>query len=197
MSEVMNSKCEQLIEYTGNANFKVTNSSVPSKMLDTRIKITERRINCAEVDIGRYSIFQIANWFLQKSPMTQKKLQKLCYYAQAWFYALKGIRLADSDFQAWVHGPISPILYERFKPFGFDTIKLKHGCVVSIDEEDKTLLEDVWETYGNYSGNALEALAHYEEPWIQARIGYASNERCCIVISPDSMKSYYQSIYKK
>lgn len=39
-----------------------------------------------------------------------KKLQKLCYYAQAWAYALKGYRLEDTDYQAWVHGPFSPAL---------------------------------------------------------------------------------------
>ncbi len=33
--------------------------------------------------------------------MTHKKLQKLCYFAQAWCFALRGYRLADTDFQAW------------------------------------------------------------------------------------------------
>ena len=49
---------------------------------------------------GKYSVFDIANWFLSKGEMTQKKLQKLCYYAQAWCYALKGYRLEDTDYQA-------------------------------------------------------------------------------------------------
>ena len=75
-------------------------------------------------EVGKYSIFDIANWFLNKNNMTQKKLQKLCYYAQAWYYALKDKRLMRSDFQAWVHGPVSPALYERFRDFGYDTNKM-------------------------------------------------------------------------
>ena len=73
---------------------------------------------------GKYSVFEVANWFLTKEAMTHKKLQKLCYYAQAWCYALKGYRLMDTVFEAWVHGPVSPVLYDKFKCFRFNSIKL-------------------------------------------------------------------------
>lgn len=144
---------------------------------------------------GKYSVFDIADWFLTKEPMTQKKLQKLCYYAQAWTYALKGYRLEDTDFQAWIHGPVSPVLWEKFKSFGYDTIHIKGTVQFAFDEEDVTLLEDVWDTYGENTGNALEALAHREMPWIEARKGYEPNERCTVVISPQTMAAYYRSIY--
>lgn len=36
-----------------------------------------------------YSIFQIADWILNKKAIRLKKLQKICYYAQAWNLALK------------------------------------------------------------------------------------------------------------
>lgn len=144
---------------------------------------------------GRYSIYDIANWFLLKGEMTHKKLQKLCYYAQAWCYALKGYRLGDTDFQAWVHGPVSPALWERFKSFGYDPIKIKGNVKNTISPEDIELLEDVWDTYGEETGNALEALTHREEPWIEARRGYEPDERCTIVILPETMARYYKSIY--
>ena len=146
-------------------------------------------------EIGKYSIIDIADWFLKKGNMTQKKLQKLCYYAQAWCYALYGYRLINSDFQAWVHGPVSPVLYEKFRHFGFETIRIKGEININLDDEDAKLLEDVWETYGDRTGNALEALTHTEEPWLEARRGYSDNERCTVVISPDSMKRYYRRIY--
>lgn len=144
---------------------------------------------------GKYSIFDVANWFLHKKPMTQKKLQKMCYYAQAWCYALKGYRLADTDFQAWIHGPVSPVLYDRFKLFGFKPIMMKGNFKSPFKKEDEELLEDVWTTYGDETGNSLEALSHREEPWIKARHGYEPNERCMVVITPESMKEYYKSIY--
>lgn len=144
---------------------------------------------------GRYSIFEVANWFLAKESMTHKKLQKLCYYAQAWFYTLKGIVLEDTEFEAWVHGPVSPELYDRFKGFEFNPIRMKGEYKTSILPEDQELLESVWETYGDHTGNALEALSHSESPWIEARKGCSSGERCSNCISLESMKEYYQSIY--
>lgn len=144
---------------------------------------------------GRYSVFEIANWFLLKEPMTQKKIQKLCYYAQAWCYTLKDFRLMDTVFEAWVHGPVSPALYDKFKGFGYSSIRLVGKVTSHIADEDIELLESVWETYGDHTGNALEALSHSEPPWIEARIGYAPNERCNVPISIESMKKYYASIY--
>lgn len=146
-------------------------------------------------EMAKYSIFEIANWFLLKETMTHKKLQKLCYYAQAWFYALKDFRLTDATFEAWIHGPVSPVLYDKFKAFSFHAIKLAGDYIPRIDSEDEELLESVWQTYGDHTGNALEALSHSEPPWIEARIGYEPNERCNVPISVDTMKKYYSSIY--
>lgn len=144
---------------------------------------------------GKYSVYEIANWFLLKETMTHKKLQKLCYYAQAWCYALKDFCLMDTTFEAWVHGPVSPVLYDKFKSFGYSSIKLVGSYVPHIDEDDIELLESVWQTYGDHTGNALEALSHSELPWIEARTGYGPDERCSVPISVESMKKYYRSIY--
>lgn len=144
---------------------------------------------------ARYSILEIANWFLHKESMSHKKLQKLCYYAQAWFYTLKDFRLTDAIFEAWVHGPVSPVLYDKFKSFGYHKIKLVGVYTPHIEEDDLELLESVWETYGDHTGNALEALTHSEQPWIEARKGYLPTESCNVPISVESMKKYYASIY--
>lgn len=192
MREVMNFKCSNTIN-TGIANYYTTMTT--NLKTDTSNIIVDNSSQIIRIDVGKYSVFEIANWFLNKSTMTQKKLQKLCYYAQAWCYALRGYRLIDSDFQAWVHGPVSPVLYEKFKGFGYDAIKISGQYICHIEAEDVNLLEDVWETYGNQTGNALEALTHREIPWIEARKGYSENERCTVVISPESMSKYYKSIY--
>ncbi|MGN1190718.1 MAG: Panacea domain-containing protein, partial [Candidatus Ornithospirochaeta sp.] len=146
-------------------------------------------------DEPKYDLFDVANWFLCKANLSQKKLQKLCYYAQAWSYALNGYRLMNSDFQAWIHGPVSPALYERFRSYGYDTIKIHISHAPVFEKKDEKLLNDVWETYGSKTGNALEALSHTEDPWIEARRGYSEKERCSVVISPTAMRDYYRSIY--
>lgn len=190
MRQVVNFKCSNQSSTTG-ASFSNSTTSATSSNGDIFFE-SEPFVEC---EIGKYSVFDIADWFLKKGNMTQKKLQKMCYYAQAWCYALNGYRLMNSDFQAWIHGPVSPALYEKFRRFGYDTIKIKRNVNIELDKQDEELLEDVWETYGDRTGNALEALTHREAPWIEARKGYSENERCTVVISPESMKRYYKSIY--
>ena len=153
--------------------------------------------NAETIDNGKYSIYDVADWFLLKEQMTHAKLQKLCYYAQAWFYALRDKRLADTDFQAWVQGPVSPALFDRFKGFGYETIKITCNFNPPIQKEDLDLLNDVWDTYGDKTGNALEALSNRELPWLEARRGYGVRDECLVVITPESMKRYYTSIYNR
>ena len=57
------------------------------------------------------NVRDIANWFLSHDSMTHKKVQKLCYYAQAWYCALyDGSPLFSDEIQAWVHGPCNPLI---------------------------------------------------------------------------------------
>lgn len=185
---------------TGNTtSCNVYNSYITSAIpvnADNYIYLEADKICCINTeDTGKYSVFDIANWFLYKGEMTVKKMQKLCYYAQAWCYALKGYRLENTDFQAWVDGPASPALWERFKAFGYNPIRIKGRYTFEIDKEDLKLLEDVWDTYGEDTGNSLEVLSQRELPWIEARKGYEPDEKCSVVISPGSMASYYKSVY--
>ena len=140
------------------------------------------------------SIFDVANWFLAKERMTHKKLQKLCYYAQAWSNAICPQPISDAEFEAWIHGPVCRELYNRYRDYGFDYIP-QHTPVDVFTKEEKSLLEDVWETYGDMSANGLEALSHSEPPWQKARLGYAPNDNCNVVISASDMAEYYRSIY--
>jgi len=194
MKEVMNFKFDNSISSGNACYYSAVTSAIPNNENNYIIVESYNKIEKPK-EIGKYSVFEIANWFLNKENMTQKKIQKLCYYAQAWCYALIGKRLIKSDFQAWIHGPVSPVLYDKFKQFGYATIKINGAYKCSIEKDDIDLLEDVWETYGDKTGNALEALTHRELPWIEARRGYAEDERCTVVISPETMKTYYKSIY--
>lgn len=179
----------ELMMTTGLANY--SNTSVSAGPLQGRIPGGYPRCVNSE---AKYSVFDVANWFLAHEAMTQKKLQKLCYYAQAWFYALKNQRLMNTEFQAWVHGPVSPVLYACFKSFGFEKIKIKGTLKFPFSDEDTAFLNRVWETYGGKTGNALEALSHHELSWQEARRGYGEFERCSVAISPASMRDFYNSI---
>lgn len=143
----------------------------------------------------QYSIFEIASYFLSKESMTHKKLQKLCYYAEAWCYALLDYKLTtDTHFVAWVHGPVSPTLYAKFRGYGWLDIP-KNNSIMVFDDKVTNLLEDVWFTYGELTGNALEVLSHSEDPWRNSRKGLREDESSNRKINPEIMKSYYKSIY--
>ena len=60
-------------------------------------------------------IFALAKAFLAISEMTNKKLQKLCYYAKAWYLAIYDQNLVEEQFHAWVHGAVQPALYFQYK----------------------------------------------------------------------------------
>lgn len=145
-----------------------------------------------------YSIYNIATWFLNKESMTPKKLQKLCYYAQAWSNALFGDPLIkDTNFEAWAHGPVSSELYSKYKDYRWNSIERSDTLNFEIDEQTNDLLESVWLTYGDKSANELEALTHTELPWksARARVGVSEGQRCNEIISDEDMKNYYRSIY--
>lgn len=58
-------------------------------------------------------------------------------------------------------------------------------------------LDEVWDVYGRYDGKFLEDLTHQEDPWIEARHGYAPSERCTVDIDTNRMKMYYRQKLKE
>lgn len=141
------------------------------------------------------TIEDLADWFLAKEPMTQKKLQKLCYYAVAWGYALMDRHIVENDeFQAWVHGPVSPTLFTKYHDRGWTEIT-SNKPAPKFPKVVEELLESVWSTYGSKDGTELEALSHTEQPWREARAGLSPTDRSTNTISKDTMRTFYRTIY--
>ena len=58
------------------------------------------------------NIFDVAKYILeQRGRMSTMKLQKLCYYAQAWSLVWDDEPLFDEDFEAWANDPVCPKLF--------------------------------------------------------------------------------------
>ena len=152
-------------------------------------KLSESVVFATCVDSN--NIFVLANAFLSFAPMTNKKLQKLCYYAKAWYLALYNENLIDESFQAWVHGAVNPNLYFKYKKFGFDKIPQVLN-VDNIPEHFLSFAKEIYEVYGHFTGDQLENLNHQEDPWINARGNYKPWENCYNVISENDMKNYYR-----
>ena len=145
----------------------------------------------------------VAEYFLwkgqsEKKPVTNKKLQKLLYYSQAWSLVLRDKKLFDEKIEAWVHGPAVREVYLEYKNFGFDPISknIKGEDIEKIPSEVKSLLDQIWSIYGKYDAAYLEHLTHSEEPWQKAREGLESHIGSANEISLESMKTYYSSKLK-
>ena len=149
-----------------------------------------------------HSALDIAAWFLNEvdrkagDSITNLKLQKLVYYAQAWALAILDRPLFEEDFRAWAHGPVSLDVWHAFKDFGWNALPAPRD-VPEFDEEVEELLKDVLSSYGEHSAKKLEELTHSEEPWLLARGDLAPEERSMEIIPKSHMKKYYRKRYEQ
>lgn len=148
-------------------------------------------------NINNYS--EIADFFLALANetgeiITNLKLQKLVYYAQAWHLANFKKPLFEADFEAWVHGPVIPKLYQQYKERGSQpilTTKKLEDLKACFDVKTLNFLRMVADAYISEGGYNLELMTHKEDPWITARRGFEPDEKCQVVISKNSMKEFY------
>ena len=62
------------------------------------------------------TVFDTAEYILKKcGPMSATKLQKLCYYCQAWSLVWDEEPLFHENIEAWINGPVIPVLYQKHK----------------------------------------------------------------------------------
>lgn len=151
-----------------------------------------------------YNINDVADYIILRftqnedfSDLINLKLQKLLFYIQAWSLGIRGFRFVDAEFQAWAHGPVCRVIFDRFKDtkglYSFLHIgDVKNPNVFALfEKEDSDFIEFILENYGGFSGVQLEEMTHNETPWIMARKGVSSLERCENVITDQSMRDYY------
>lgn len=145
------------------------------------------------------NLLEIARWFLTHESMTHKKIQKLCYYAQAWYCTLyDGTPLFSERIEAWVHGPVIPALYTHYADYRWENIpQLTRIGEPDFTEEETRVLEAVYATYGRFTGDELERLTHSESPWIEARGDLKPWEPCTAEITIPSMRAYYSKKYEQ
>ncbi len=131
------------------------------------------------------------------------KLQKLLYYCQAWFLAFGKGPLFDGKFQAWVHGPVSRHVYDRFKDSKYlyssvSTDNINPGFSYdNLKAGEKAHIDAVLGVYASFTGDQLEEMAHREVPWITARGGIPLHERCEREIDENVMEDYYKARLKQ
>lgn len=128
------------------------------------------------------SISDMAGYILrQMGPMQAAKLQRLCYYAQAWHLAWNHVPLFDEDFYAWKTGPVCLELADS----EMNLEKLPAG---ELTDGEKETIGHVMEHYGSRDVWWLGQMICMEDPWREAVKEAGAGIG---VITKESMERYY------
>jgi uncharacterized phage-associated protein len=130
--------------------------------------------------------------------VTHMMLQKLMYYVQGWSLGTGRGEMFEGAFEAWQHGPVAPALYQQFKRFGDNPIPPGEGrAAPELDDNQRHLIEWVWERYSKYSAPHLRHLTHTERPWQEARADLPEGARSEAPIAPATMAAFFEAQYRK
>ena len=116
------------------------------------------------------NVFDVAHYILSTvgGYVSTVKLQKLCYYAQAWHLARFGVPLFPEEFERWDNGPVCRELYQIHRGnFSMDAASI--AAELRLNEDLSTdecgTVELVLGKYGVLEGDELSELSHGEDPW--------------------------------
>lgn len=128
--------------------------------------------------------------------LTNLKLQKLLYYAQAWHLVNFQKPIFRDPLRAWALGPVVSSIYADLKKYGATPIPYKP----SGSEDDPfaksqlAFLRECYVVFSNFSASQLVSMSHNELPWIDTwNDGMGMN----CEISHASMKKFYSELYRK
>lgn len=143
------------------------------------------------ITVTHITALDVANYFLFKANddgdlITNLKMQKLLYYAQAWHLVNFDAPLFKETIRAWALGPVVKEVYDKLKEFGASPIKYestgKETAVFSKKQVD--YLNEFYDVFFELSAHDLVNMTHNETPWKEA-FKYKRN------ISRESMKEFY------
>ena len=113
--------------------------------------------------------------------LTPMQLQKLAFFAQGFSLAIRdGVELFEQNVEAWEWGPVVRDIYSGLRRYGADGVDgriheyewrqyaMERGPVVRarMDNDDRSIVKGVYDTYGHLSGGELSELTHrIGTPW--------------------------------
>ena len=142
------------------------------------------------------SVFDVAAYILEKQGgMSTWKLQKLCYYAQAWSLVWDDASLFSERIEAWANGPVVRDLYGEHRG-RFHISSLRKGKASRLDSDQRDTVNAVLAFYGDMEPAALSDMTHREQPWRETRAeaGLSPGERGEAEIPLGTMAEYYDGI---
>jgi uncharacterized phage-associated protein len=144
-----------------------------------------------EMKTPKTNIFDVAKYILHTigGEISTMKLQKLCYYCQAWHLVWTGVPLFSENFERLDNGPVCSELFNVHRGwFGIweDFIREKYLSWKQLSLKEMAMINRVMDDYGMFDGGQLSELSHREDPWKLT----PKNE----VIPNDAILKYYSSL---
>jgi uncharacterized phage-associated protein len=135
---------------------------------------------------------RVTDYLIYKA-LTNKRLQKLLYYIQAWHLAINNNPLFNDKIEAWIHGPAIRSIYEEYKSYVANPIdKTPNKDVVQeLGIEVTEFIDRILSAYSKYDTATLEYMTHAEDPWQKARQGLEANQSSNNEITHESMQAYF------
>ncbi len=138
---------------------------------------------------------EMAKWFINRvdldagEALTHLKLQKLLYFAQAYYLANYGEPLFAEDMQAWTHGPVVPSVWHEYKQYSWQAIPSGNGA--NVPDDIIPYLEAIYTHFGKFDAKELERITHKHDPWRLTRGNLQPEETCSDPISKNVIREFY------
>jgi uncharacterized phage-associated protein len=143
---------------------------------------------------------EVADYILNKAKsnndtVTPMQLLKLVYLCHGWMLGLYGRQLVSDEVEAWQYGPVIRSLYEKVRQFKSNAVEgpLSQKTEVVFDAAERSIMDQIYTHYGQYSGPSLSRLTHKEgSPWHKTWTLEGKNS----IISNDIIEDYYRNLSK-
>jgi uncharacterized phage-associated protein len=138
--------------------------------------------------------YDVARYFIalgtgsEDEGMSNMKLQKLIYYAQGYHLAIHDTPFFNEPIEAWMHGPVCPDVYRKYKGNGSAPINApcEDDFASIFSAEQIELLNEVYFVFGQFAAWKLREMTHEEPPW-------QNHEKDASIIPHDEMKEYFKT----
>ena len=151
-------------------------------------------------DFNTHSARSVADQVIKKAAekglyLTPMQVIKLVYLCHGWTLGLYGRPLINELVEAWKYGPVIRSLYGALKHFKANRIAPKPPLTVGpappFSQDEISIIQQVVDIYGNYSGPQLSQLTHEPgTPWSRHReqgLGYQP-------IKNDWIQEYFEQL---
>ena len=156
-----------------------------------------------------YDARDIANFFIDRAKhdrisLTHMSLQKILYFAHAWYLVKFDQPLVGQPFEAWKHGPVVRVVYDQLKrcksaPIEHRLVRIdvQSGTMKEANhtftESEKSFLQTTFSYYSRFHAYKLSDLSHEKDgPWGKTWESAQNRAHLGMIISNDLIKSWFE-----